>query len=120
VPAKHLVLWDGTCGFCRRIIDRVRLRDRNQRFEFVPYQDAPAPPMTPELAEACRRAVHVITDDGRVLRGGRASLFLVGETGRPVLAKILSVPPRVCLVELEYAFVARHRAELSRWLPRNW
>ena len=55
--------------------------------------------MTPELREACRRAVHVVTTDGRVLRAGRASLFVLGQTGYPRLARLLSVPPLVWIVE---------------------
>ncbi len=113
---KHLLLWDGACGFCRRAIERVRRRDRDHRFEIVAYQDATAPPMTPELAEACRRAVHVITADGHVLRAGRASLFVLGQTGHPVLARLLALPPMVWLVELGYILVARNRSLVSRLL----
>jgi predicted DCC family thiol-disulfide oxidoreductase YuxK len=113
---KHLLLWDGACGFCRRAIERVRRRDRDHRFEIVAYQDAPAPPMTPELAEACQRAVHVITADGQVLRAGRASLFVFGQTGHPILARLLALPPMVWLVELGYTLVARNRSLVSRLL----
>lgn len=113
---RHLLLWDGACGFCRRAVERIRRRDLHHRFEIIPYQEAPAPPMTPELASACRRAVHVITTDGRVLGAGRASLFVLGETGHPVLARILALPPLVWLVELGYILVARNRSRLSRLL----
>ena len=114
--SRHLLLWDGACGFCRRAIERVRRRDRDHRFDIVAYQDAPSPPMTPELAEACRRAVHVITADGQVLRAGRASLFVLGQTGHPILARLLALPPMVWLVELGYTLVARNRSLVSRLL----
>ena len=112
---RHLLLWDGTCGFCRRFIDWVHQRDRDGRFEIVPYQDAPTPPMTPELREACRRAAHVLTADGRVLRAGRASMFVLREIGHPVLGRVLAVPPLVWLVELGYFIVARNRSGFS-WI----
>jgi predicted DCC family thiol-disulfide oxidoreductase YuxK len=117
--ARHLLLWDGACGFCRRAVEGVRRRDRDGRFEIVPYQQAPAPPMTPELAAACAKAVHVLTADGQLLRAGRASLFVLGETGHPWLARILGLPPLVWLVELGYVIVARHRSFFSRLLPKK-
>jgi predicted DCC family thiol-disulfide oxidoreductase YuxK len=116
---RHLLLWDGACGFCRRAIDGVRRRDRWHRFDIVPYQEAPVPPMTPELAAACRRAVHVLTSDGRLLKAGRASLFVLGETGHPWLARVLALPPFVWLVELGYILVARNRSFFSRLLPKT-
>ena len=112
---RHLLLWDGTCGLCRRATEWVRRRDRSGRFDIVPYQDASTPPMTPELRAACRRAMHVVTADGRTLRAGRASLFILQETGNRRLAAVLGFPPLVWLVELAYRFVARNRSQLS-WL----
>ena len=116
---RHLLLWDGACGFCRRTVDRVRRRDREHRFDIVPYQHAPSPPMTPELAAECKNAVHVLTADGRLLRAGRASLFVLAETGHPTLARLLGLPPFVWLVELGYGIVARHRSFFSRLLPKD-
>ncbi len=116
LPARrHLLLWDGKCGLCRRAVEWVRRRDRLERFDIIPYQEAAAPPMTPELRAACRRAMHVLTADGRVLRAGRASLFILRETGNRRLAAVLGLPPLVWLVELAYRIVARNRSELS-WL----
>jgi predicted DCC family thiol-disulfide oxidoreductase YuxK len=61
----------------------------------------------------------VLTTDGQVLRAGRASLFVLGETGHPWLARLLGLPPMVWLVELGYAIVARNRAFFSRLLPKR-
>jgi predicted DCC family thiol-disulfide oxidoreductase YuxK len=116
---RHLLLWDGACGFCRRAIEAVALRDREKRFEIVPYQQASGPPMTPQLAAACERAVHVLTADGQLLRAGRASLFVLGEIGHPWLAGLLGLPPFIWFVELGYATVARHRSFFSRLLPKR-
>jgi predicted DCC family thiol-disulfide oxidoreductase YuxK len=112
---RHLLLWDGRCGLCRRAVEWVRRRDRSGQFDIIPYQEATTPPMTPELRAACRRAMHVVTADGRVLRAGRASLFVLGETGSRRLAAFLGLPPFIWAVELVYRIVARHRAQLS-WL----
>ena len=114
----HLLLWDGACGFCRRAVEWVRRRDPAGQFEILAYQDAPAPPMTPELRDACRRAIHVLTADGQTLRAGRASLFVLGRVGFPVLARLLALPPLIWGVELGYRLVARNRSLVSRLLPR--
>jgi predicted DCC family thiol-disulfide oxidoreductase YuxK len=112
---RHLLLWDGKCGLCRRAVEWVRRRDRSGQFDIIPYQEATTPPMTPELRAACRLAMHVVTADGRVLRAGRASLFVLGETGSRRLAAFLGLPPFVWAVELVYRIVARNRSQLS-WL----
>ena len=77
--------------------------------------------MTPELARACSRAVHVITRDGRTLRAGRATLFILRHLGRGWrwFGPVLAVPPLVWLVELGYWIVARNRGLFSRLLFRR-
>ncbi|RME44943.1 MAG: DUF393 domain-containing protein, partial [Caldilineae bacterium] len=74
------------------------------------------PPMTSSLRRACTKAVHVLTADGRVLRGGRATLFVLAEVGIfPRLMAVLAHPPLLWLVEGAYRLVARYRARLTRW-----
>lgn len=75
----------------------------------IPFQRAPYPPMTPELFEACHHAVHVLTSDGRVLRAGRAVLYLFEFLGWRRLAWFLALPPMLAVVELGYRFVANNR-----------
>jgi predicted DCC family thiol-disulfide oxidoreductase YuxK len=116
---RHLVLWDGECGLCRRGIAFFERRDEGRRMRFVAYQDAPSPPMTEELAEACRRSVHVVCDDGTVLHAGRASLFILAQIGWWRTARVLATPPLVWLVELSYAVVSRNRHIFSRILFRR-
>jgi predicted DCC family thiol-disulfide oxidoreductase YuxK len=70
--------------------------------------------MTPALRDACRRAVHVRTTDGRWLRGGRASLYILERVGWPRLARVAALPPFVWVVNAAYAVVARNRALFSR------
>lgn len=75
--------------------------------------------MTPALKEACRKAVHVVTADGEILRGGRASLFIGEQLGHRRLARVLRVPPLAWGVELGYQVVATHRPFFSRFLFRR-
>jgi predicted DCC family thiol-disulfide oxidoreductase YuxK len=111
---RHWIVWDGDCGFCRRAVEWALTRDARGLFQAIPYQEVPSPPMTPALREACRRAVHVRTADGKWLRGGRACLFVLEQTGWPRLARIALRPPLVWVVEAGYALVAGHRGFFSR------
>lgn len=116
---RHRIVWDGTCGLCRRAVAWALARDHARRFEAVPYQEVPDPPLTPALRAACRDAVHVRTTDGRWLRGGRACLFVLERIGWPTLARLAGLPPLVWLVELGYRIVARNRPFFSRLLGRG-
>ena len=72
--------------------------------------------MSPELAAACERAVHVLTREGRMLRAGRATLYILERVGWGLFARLLSLPPLVWLVEAVYWVVARNRDFFSRFL----
>ena len=82
------------------------------------YQDAPSPPMSPELAAACAKAIHVIDPAGELTRGGRAALVLLGIIGWPRLAWLLHLPPFIWLVELAYFIVSRNRPFFARFTFR--
>ena len=76
--------------------------------------------MTPQLQRACRRAVHVVLPDGKVLRAGRAALYLLGAIGWPsVLVTLLGLPPLVWMVEIGYRIVADNRPFFGRFLLVN-
>lgn len=111
---KNLILWDGDCEFCRRIIAHVRLKDRRGAFADSPYQSAPSPPMTPHLAAACERAVHLVTAEGRTIRAGKACLFILERIGWGWFARLLSLPPLIWGVEAAYYIVARNRPLFAR------
>jgi predicted DCC family thiol-disulfide oxidoreductase YuxK len=81
----------------------------------IAYQDAPSPPMTPELYEQCQYAMHVVLPDGRVLRGGRASLLILHIIGYRTTAKVLGYWPLSWCIDVGYKLVARNRHVLARW-----
>jgi predicted DCC family thiol-disulfide oxidoreductase YuxK len=114
---KQLVLWDGNCRFCERAVTWFRRRDKHCALEFVPYQDATSPPMTPELRANCARALHLVTSRGEVLRGGAATLFMLEKVGWNGLARALRFPPFIWFVELGYMLIASNRSLFSRLLP---
>ncbi|MFN7162365.1 MAG: thiol-disulfide oxidoreductase DCC family protein [Fimbriimonadales bacterium] len=113
---RHWVLWDGACDFCAWSMARLRRRDVRGQFQIVPYQLAPAELLERTTADALGRSVHVFAADGRVLRGGRAVLFIGEQLGYGWLTRPLSLPPMVWGVEGVYWVIARLRGKLSRWL----
>jgi predicted DCC family thiol-disulfide oxidoreductase YuxK len=73
--------------------------------------------MTPSLYLACQRAVHVITVDGRIIRAGRAVLFVLEEVGYPRwLVRPFTWPPLVWFTELGYWNVAQNRSFFAKFL----
>ena len=108
------MLFDGDCGFCSRLAGWVEERDHGRKLRVVPYQDAPSPPMTPGLREACGEALHAITPAGRVLRGGDAAIFTLHALGWRALARVLwlRLRPLRDVVGWGYGIVARNRSRL--------
>jgi predicted DCC family thiol-disulfide oxidoreductase YuxK len=99
-----LILWDGECNMCRRCAAWCK----EKGLDVCAYQQAPSPPMTPELYEACADAVHVVLPNGTVLKAGRAVLAILAALGWPV--GLLALPPFIWIVELAYTIVANNRS----------
>lgn len=114
---RHLLVWDGSCAFCRASVRLIRRLDRAGRFCDVPWQQAPSPPMTPALREASSRRIQVITAEGRVHDAGRASLFILAELGWRRTARVLGRRPLIWLVELGYHLVSVVRHAISKLVP---
>lgn len=110
---KHLVLWDGECGFCRRSVKWLLRHDRFGHLQAIPSQEAE---ISEELRAACQNAVHVLKSDGEILRAGRAILFCGTQTKWNRLARIGLWPVFLPFVEVGYALVARNRGLFSKWL----
>lgn len=111
--SRHLVLWDGDCGFCRRCIKFLSRLELFGALEFQPYQEARIPD---DLRQACARAVHVVKRDGQVLRGAEAILFCGRFTHFHKLARLLEWRIFRPFLDGAYELVARNRAFFSRLL----
>jgi predicted DCC family thiol-disulfide oxidoreductase YuxK len=88
-------------------------------FEYRAYDQVSSPPMTPALAEACVRAVHVIRNDGQILRAGRAVLYVYSRLGWPRTTALLARRPMIWLIELLYRLVVRHRRFFALFMFRR-
>ena len=111
---RPVILWDGQCGFCRQWITWVKRQDHARQLRAVPFQDMPAPPMTPELYRQCQQALHVRFHDGRLLRAGQACLYILETLGCGRTVRLLQRWPLRWGVEAGYWLVARSRPLLAR------
>ena len=73
--------------------------------------------MTPALREQARKAVQVMTTDGRQLSAGRAILFVLEEIDwHPRMVRLSARRPFIWAVELGYWIVAHNRSFFGRIL----
>ena len=79
----------------------------------VPYQDAPAPPMTEELREQCARVLHVLTADGRIRRADDAVIYIYEQLGYDAVS-LLRWPPLKWLTGPGYSLVANNRRMFAK------
>lgn len=114
-PARSIVLYDGVCGLCDRLVQFILRRDRHDRFRFASLQRdfAAALLERQNLDPGELSTVYVVVDAGergeRLLAKSRAILHILEEIGGAWrLAGILRLlPPRV--LDAAYDLVARHR-----------
>jgi predicted DCC family thiol-disulfide oxidoreductase YuxK len=117
---KPLLVYDGTCGFCKRWIARWR-RDLGDRVEVAPSQEVAS--RFPEIPpSAFAEAVHLIEPDGTRSRGAEAvfrALAMAPGHGTGLWA-YETVPGFRASSETCYRFVASHRPLLSRLTDLLW
>lgn len=113
-----LLLLDGECGACRRCAAWVASKDRMKRIFPLSYQEAPSPPMTPELRARARRAAQLIAPDGERFEAGRACVETLSLLGWRRAARLLGRPPLLWCVEVGYWCAARTRRFWGRVPPR--
>ena len=120
--SKHWIFFDGECPMCRRCMHWAIRRDKGRQFVAWAYQNAPSPPMTPELRRACEGAVHVITKRGKVLRGAAAVVFLFQHiVPKPLgfVPRILAQAPWIWPLDIGYELVARNRMRIGCFVLPN-
>ena len=118
MSAPVLLLFDGRCGLCNRLVRFVLRRDRHDRFVFAPLQSELA---TDLLARHGRDSRDLDTFCAVVRRGepgervlvkGRAGLFVLRRLGGlwPLTAVLGLLP--TALLDVVYDWIARNRI---RW-----
>jgi predicted DCC family thiol-disulfide oxidoreductase YuxK len=115
----HLLLYDGDCGMCSRVVRAVLALDRKGAFAFASLQSPfAARQLTRFGIEAGRMDTMVVIrhfrePDANALLKSAAALFVLSTFGWPwrAAAAVLNLLPR-SLADRGYDFVARHRRRI--------
>ena len=113
-----LLIYDGDCQFCRRLIRRWQ-RITGDRVEYEPFQAAAArfPQIPQERFEA---SVQLVLPSGEIFEGAEAifrTLALVPGRGRG-LRLYRKLPGFARISEAGYRWVSRNRKTISAWTRR--
>src|SRR5262245_11688577 len=86
---RHLVLYDGVCGLCSRLLQFLIAHDHRGVFSFAALQSASGRAVVERFGgdPAVLTTFYVVADfrtvDARALTKGQAALFVVTELGWP-------------------------------------
>jgi predicted DCC family thiol-disulfide oxidoreductase YuxK len=112
---QHLLLYDGVCGLCDRLVQFVLKRDRNDKFRFAALQSRFAHEYLPKHGKdpAVLDTVYLVLNYGadaeKLLSKGKAALTVCKEIGGGwSLLYIFAVLPSFIL-DLFYNLVAGNR-----------
>lgn len=125
--AGPVLLFDGECGLCNRIVRGLLRLDRRGRLSYAPLQSAPAQLFLRQHGLPCEEFESLVfvpdwahrerSDFLQRTDGAIAALRVCGGVGR-VLAAILSIVPRV-VRDAGYRLIGRWRYRLfGPWRPR--
>jgi len=116
---KHLLLWDGDCGFCARGAQWLQSQDRKSLFEIAPHQSKSEPFLSQyDLDYAqCREEIKLVSSDGNILGGAEALNFFLGKyfPWSLIIRIIKRLPPLLYIEKIAYRLIAKNRSLLSKW-----
>jgi predicted DCC family thiol-disulfide oxidoreductase YuxK len=110
-PANPILLYDGVCGLCNRLVQFVLRRDRRARFRFVSLQsDYAARILDPHSLDPHDLNTLYVLDGEPLITRADAVIFILRELGGPwhAAATALRIIPKP-LRDWGYGVVARHR-----------
>ncbi len=106
------LIYDGSCGFCRKWVMRAKRLKRRKKVNFLPLQAEDAEAITGRSRDELSVAVHFVTADGRVFTGAAAVReFIKDVRGGGIVVAASRVPGVMLVAEWVYRWVAR------RWGP---
>ena len=118
---QAVVIYDGACGLCQGGIAWISRRAVRGEFEFLPCQAAERRARFPWMEEkTCLQAIQLVLADGRVLAGDAAIPEILRRLrGWRWLAACFRLPGMGLFAPQLYAWVARHRHQISHLLGRR-
>ncbi len=116
---RPVLIFDGDCSFCRAWVDFWRSLTGDS-LEYLPFQQAAE--RFPDLSiEECRKAVQLVTPEGRFPGAEGICRFLAGVPGYGWLFWCHRfLPGFPALAALVYRFIANHRSPAWRFTRALW
>jgi predicted DCC family thiol-disulfide oxidoreductase YuxK len=114
---RPVLLYDGACGLCTRLVEQARDR-LGADVDYLPLQTAPLATYGVSSAEA-RRSLHLVSPGGRISQGGEAVARLLVASGGAwsLVGRLLLAPPFSFVAAAIYWLVASNRARIP--VPRR-
>jgi predicted DCC family thiol-disulfide oxidoreductase YuxK len=109
---KTIVFYDQSCRMCVGVTGWLRRIDGKKQFQLEPYQDSHFLSDYPKLkSEDLEKEIHLITDDGRILKGADAMMEIWIKTGHwtNFAAYVYRLPPFIWIARILYKLVAKFR-----------
>jgi predicted DCC family thiol-disulfide oxidoreductase YuxK len=112
---RHLILYDGVCGLCNRLVTEVLPRDPKGLFHFASLQSATARALltahgrNPDVLDNMYVVEDYKSDSPRLLGRARAALFVIAHLESPWrFLRSFGVLPTF-LLDAVYSIIARNR-----------
>ena len=112
---RMVVVYDGECPFCRRQIEKMRRRDEDQTFDYLPRQTEGLVERFPKLAEGdFATGMRLAHPDGSVTIGADAVYQIARRLkGWKRLAWMYRVPVLHTLAKWAYRWVVKNRMKFG-------
>ena len=113
---RPVVVFDGTCGFCRKQVARIQRWDHADQFAFVSSHEPNLLQHYPQLAgEDLDAGMRLIEPSGAMFAGADAVHAIARRLPRfKWLAPLYRVPGMKQLARLIYGWIARRRHQLGQ------
>jgi predicted DCC family thiol-disulfide oxidoreductase YuxK len=115
--ARLLLVFDGRCGVCTRMVEWVRARDPAGRVRAVPNQAPGLLPRTGLTRAQVDAAAWAITRNGERFAGAAAVNCTLRELRGvwPAVARLYDVPGLRWIEDRAYHWFSRNRGRFARW-----
>lgn len=115
-PDRPVVVYDGECPFCLRQVEKMKRRDPDRVFEYVPRKAEGLERRFPRLAEGdFNTGMRLVHTDGSISVGADAVYQIARRLrGWKNLAWLYRVPLLHLFFRRAYAWVAKNRQRLAR------
>jgi len=115
-PDKPLVVYDGSCAYCRKQIGKMQSRDDDKVFDYAPRQREGLDEQFPQLKDGdFDTGMRLIHADGSVSVGADAVYQIAKRLrGWKRLAWLYRIPLLGSLFRMGYAWIAKNRHKLAK------